>query len=250
MIASLPMYDWPELQSVNDALWDKLRDRFYACGINVPEKLSHSNDDGSHWLLPELIFGQTCGYPFSTMLKGKVRYLATPVYGVEGCSKANYSSAIIAHKDSAHRKDKLRGKSFAYNSTMSWSGYRTMMLEYGRLDDYFATMIVSGGHRQSANIVAAGTADIAAIDAVCWHFLQRHEPGTADNLKVIGWSGPKPALPFITSILTPPTTIDKLRLALGDVLAATQNAEICESLALNGCEILDPDIYSPLGDVG
>jgi ABC-type phosphate/phosphonate transport system substrate-binding protein len=249
MIASLPMYDWPELQSANDRLWEKLQEKFRAGGINAPENLSRDNGDESHWLLPDLIFGQTCGYPFATMLKGKVQYLATPVYGVEGCAGSCYSSAIITQRDSGFEKHEMRARSFAYNSAMSWSGYRTMMLEYGPLEDYFGMMVESGGHRQSAKIVAERNADIAAIDSVCWHLLQRYEPGTAQRLKVIGWTKPKPALPFITSMHTRQPTIGRLRLALAEVLAGVQNSEIGDQLALKGCEILDADIYLPLGEV-
>ena len=40
MIASLAMYDWPELHQANDALWAKLRDAIIARGGDAPAELS------------------------------------------------------------------------------------------------------------------------------------------------------------------------------------------------------------------
>ena len=253
MIAWLPMYDWPELRQDTDHFWELLRDRLRAGGINAPQSLTHNADldgsDDAHWLAPDLLFGQTCGYPFSTQLKGKVNYLATPVYDVVGCQGPYYSSAIIAHKDSGLKSGDLRAKSFAYNSTHSWSGYRTMVLEVGKLADFFSRMVMSGGHRQTAIIVAEGKADIGALDAVCWHLLQQHEPQTAGKLEVVGWTKLQPALPFITANGRGEENSDQLRRALSEVLKDPQNRQICDRLALKDCQVLDPEIYSPMAKV-
>ena len=108
-------------------------------------------------------------------------------------------------------------------------------------------MVESGSHRQSAGMVAHGGADVAALDAVCWHHLQSHEPEIAKRLKVVGWSGLYPALPFITSLQTSPQTINMLRQVLEAVVNASENRELCKSLAITGIKMHDPDIYLPLG---
>ena len=248
MIAALPMYDWPELREAHDNYWRALRKNLNTQGIDAPLNLTRDDDDHSHWLSPELLLGQTCGYPFSTTLVGKVRYLATPQYGVEGCEGPNYSSAIIVHKDCGLEMSKMRGTSLAFNSKSSWSGYRTLVLQFGSLDKYFLALHESGGHRNSARMVASRKSDVAAIDAVCWHLLQRFEPDTANNLRVIGWTKPQPALPFITSIEQSAETILALQHALEEVLSSANFAN--NLLALEGIEVLDEQAYAHMANVG
>ena len=246
MIASLPMYDWPELVSSTDVLWDEIAGRSRESGINAPEKLTRTNDDEAHWLAPNLLLGQTCGYPFSTKLNGKVAYLATPEYAVEGCDGANYSSAIITHKSSDISLDTMSGKRFTFNSTSSLSGYRCVRAMVGELNGYFKEMLVSGGHRRSARMVASGAADVAALDAVCWHMLQNFEPDSAANLKVIGWTKSYPALPFITSLETDSETVSILRQTLHDVFSSQKEETGFQQLAIRGCKVLDIAEYSQL----
>ena len=38
-VASLPMYDWPEVQWAHDALWAALAMRLRAHGIEAPDRL-------------------------------------------------------------------------------------------------------------------------------------------------------------------------------------------------------------------
>ena len=162
-----------------------------------------------------------------------MRYLATPQYDVEGCEGSNYSSAIIVHKDSGLEVSELQAKSLVFNSTSARGrAYRTLVLQFGSLDKYFSELKESGGHRNSARMVASRKSDVAAIDAVCWHLLQRFEPDTADKLRIVGWTKPQPALPFITSAEQPAETILALRSALKDVLASANFAN--NLLALEG----------------
>ncbi len=248
MIAALPMYDWPELREAHDNFWQALWKNLSVQGINAPLDLTRNDDDHHHWLSPKLLLGQTCGYPFSTTLKGKVRYLATPQYDVEGCEGSNYSSAIIVRKDSGIEMGELKAKSLAFNSTCSWSGYRTLVLQFGSLNKYFSQLHESSGHRNSARMVASSKSDVAAIDAVCWHLLQRFEPDTANNLRVLGWTKPQPALPFITSNKQPAETILALRSALNDVLSSDDFAN--NLLALEGIDVLDEQAYAHMTKVG
>ncbi len=248
MIAALPMYDWPELREEHDSFWLVLQKNLNAQGINAPLNLTRNIDDQQHWLSPKLLLGQTCGFPYSTTLAGKVRYLATPQYDVEGCEGSNYSSAIIVHKDSGLEVRELQAKNLVFNSTSSWSGFRTLVLQFGSLDKYFSELKESGGHRNSARMVASRNCDVAAIDAVCWHLLQRFEPDTADKLRIVGWTNPQPALPFITSAEQPAETILALRSALNDVLSSDDFAN--NLLALEGIEVLDEQTYAHMANGG
>ncbi len=246
MIASLPMYDWPELATSTDALWQQIRDQLHLRDIDAPPALSRSSNDEEFWSSPDLLLSQTCGYPLSTRLKGKVQYVATPEYSVAGCEDALYSSAIIAAKDSELTLNNWSGKQFAFNSTMSLSGYRCIRAMVGDPDKFFGSMIESGGHRQSARIVANGKAGIAAIDAVCWHHLLNFEPQTAGKLTILGWTAMRPALPFITSINTSQKLLDDLRQVVCDVLPKLASIDDTRALAIKGCNILDIADYHQL----
>lgn len=249
MIASLPMYDWPELREATDALWADIRAGLTQIGISAPKHLSREMAEESTWLHPDLLLGQTCGYPFSTVLKEKVRYVATPTYLVQGCKGPTYSSAIVVRKDSALDLASLAGARLAFNSLMSLSGYRALAAVFGDPQKHFGSLIQSGSHRQSARNVAECTADIAAIDAVCWHLLNQHELETASQLKVIGWTKNRPALPFITSLNTSDDTVDGLRQVLSEVTSRKKAAMLCNEQLIGGCEIVDLDEYAQLSSL-
>ena len=62
----------------------------------------------------------------------------------------------------------------------------------------FDEVLATGAHWNSAHAVAEGHADIAAIDAVTWTLLTRHDE-IVNDLKVIADTPSTPALPFITA---------------------------------------------------
>ena len=250
MIAYLPMYDWPEVRNETDAFWRTVRLNLSRIGISAPDRLARSEEEGGSWLAPDLLLGQACGYPLATSLKGKVQYVTTPVYNVEGCKGANYSSVLVTGKNSDITLDRLATTCLAFNSNSSLSGYRALRTIVGDPRQCFANFIETGGHRQSARAVANGEADIAALDAVCWHLLQQHEPETASSLKPIGWTKLLPSLPLITSLKTSKDVIVQIREALMQVIAAKENEDICRALALGGFKNVDISNYYRLAELG
>lgn len=198
-LASLPMYDWAEARRDNDMIWTAVADTLAAEGVDRPDELIHTEPGDDHWLDPRLLLSQTCGYPYATRLRGKVTLVATPVYDAPGCNGATYSSAVVVRRDEGtHDLHGTRRLRFAFNSRDSLSGYRCLTPTIGEPGGFFAGLLESGGHRMSAQWVAEGRADIAAIDCVCWHMLQRVETSVTDQLKVLQWTKPLPALPFIS----------------------------------------------------
>ena len=244
-IASLPMYDWPELHEATDAFWAVLRVLLKSEGIDAPVQLSRDGDDAAYWTAPDLLLGQTCGYPLATSLKDKVRYVSTPIYAVEGCVGPQYSSAIVVSRNSEIAMSSLAGRTFTYNSEQSLSGYRVMRAMFGELQGFFANTIISGGHRQSARLVASGAVEVAAIDAVCWHMLQQHEAETADRLRVVGWTHKRPSLPMITSLEISEETLNVLRDTLKTVALMPQ----AHALAITGFEDVPVSAYYALSSL-
>lgn len=200
MIASLGMYDFGSAQAANDRLWVLIRDGLRRSGTEAPDALTR----GKHayweaWQSPDLILSQTCGYPFRARLHGRVAYVGTPDFGVDGCPPGHYRSVFVARSDDP--RDTLKGfdgARFAYNEPLSQSGWAAPQTHAGKLGVRLPPSIETGGHRLSAQAVAEGRADIAALDAVTFAMLQTVEPAMS-RLKEIARTDPTPGLPYITA---------------------------------------------------
>ena len=93
------------------------------------------------------------------------------------------------------------------NSRTSHSGCTAvkLWLDAQGVEEY--TISESGSHGNSVRELQAGCADIAAIDALSWRFLDTH------GLKVLDNSKPAPAPPFVAGCRST-ITADLIRLML------------------------------------
>ncbi|NKB52472.1 MAG: PhnD/SsuA/transferrin family substrate-binding protein [Rhizobiaceae bacterium] len=247
MIASLPMYDWPELRADTDALWQMLRKNFSQAGFQPPDHLSRFEDESEGWLEASLFFSQTCGYPYMSRLEGQVELLGTPHFDIDGWQGSNYSSAIVVRKESkAASLDDCRPNRFAFNSNNSLSGYRCMTPLVGRPEDWFDELVKSGGHRVSATMVADGRADIAAIDAMCWHLFATYQSEQAAQLKVLQWTPPLPGLPYITNRYWSADELQRLKSTLASAISEMSTAPQNEIFRLNGVSHLETEAYKSI----
>ena len=88
-VASLPMYDFPELRAAHDEFWGALAGRFDASGLkDVPRALARGVSLGEVWGNDRLLFGQGCEYPLAKAFGDRVRVVAHPVYSAAGCDGA------------------------------------------------------------------------------------------------------------------------------------------------------------------
>ncbi len=200
MIASLPMYDRAETQGANDRLWAGIRDGLRAAGLAAPDALTRGQDDlFAQWLMPDLVFSQTCGFPFRTRLHDKITLVGTPDFGVQGCPPGYYKSVFVAHADDP-RDDigQFDGAGLAFNDSHSQSGWAAPQNHAAAIGIRLIPALQSGSHALSARAVAARKAPIAALDMVTWSLLQDWEPA-AKHLKVVGATQPTPGLPYITA---------------------------------------------------
>lgn len=206
MIASLPMYDTAETRSANDRLWDAVRLRLG----RGPECLDRSGDPHMQWLDPDLLLSQTCSLPFRTELKSKVRLVGTPDYGVDGCPPGYYRSVIVVRADDPreHLLD-FKGAVLARNDVRSQSGWAAIEQEATDQVDPFSfldNVLDTGAHAKSAQAVAEGKADLAAIDSVTWALLVR-DTDLSQSLRVLAQTKPTPGLPLITSLTEDPAVL-------------------------------------------
>ena len=201
MIASLGMYDRPETAAVNDRLWTGIRDGLRAEGIQAPDALTR----GKHaywdaWQSSDLVFSQTCGFPFRAKLHDHVTLIGTPDYGLPGCPPGHYNSVFVARRDDPRSAlEDFSHTSFAYNEDLSQSGWAAPQNHADAHGLHFPPSLQTGGHRLSAVAVAESRADLAAIDALTWELLTKYEPVAAHLKEIARTQPPTPVLPYITA---------------------------------------------------
>ena len=252
MIASLPMYDVPELAEHTDALWGAIARALAVRGVRAPAALTR---DRETWTDPALTLSQTCGYVFTHRLKGAVRLVATPRYAAPGCEGARYTSMIVVPRASTARSlEELRGRVAAVNQLESHSGMNVLRHLCAPLADagrFFGRVEVSGGHRASLERIAAGTADVAAIDCVAHALLARAVPDLLAGTRVLAEvEAPRvPGLPLITRRDLPGEDLGTLREALLDVAEDPALARTRRALLWDGLEVLGEDAYAVLDEM-
>ncbi len=221
MIASLAMYDRLQTRAASERFWAEIRENLRNADIDAPQELEWKAPFWEVWQSPDLIFSQTCGRPYRLHLHDKTTVIGTPDYGLRDCDPGYYRSAFVV-RTRDHRTDlkEFETARFAYNEQMSQSGWAAAQCTVGKLGFHFENIWQSGGHVKSAQAVAEGLADIAAIDGLTWDLIKRYEPFSLD-LRVAAWSEQTPGLPYITGPSQP-------RAALFD---AVQNAISALSLA-------------------
>ncbi len=250
---SLPMYDLPEVREATDAWAAGLARRLRAAGFAPPGALVRSGDCTNDWRDPALLLTQTCGYPYTHAFAGRLRLLATPVYAAEGCSAADYSSVIVARAGGPVRTlAEARGRRAVYNTADSMSGHLALRavvapLAGGRA--FFASVAESGGHVRSMAMVAAGDADIAAIDAVTFALVKRARAEAVAGLAVIGRGPSVPGLPYVTAMHRPPAEIVRLKRALAEAAADPALRAARAALLIERFEFLPPEEYRRILEV-
>ncbi len=181
------MYDVPAGRAAQGRFWTLVQR-----ALPDAPALTTPQDIWADWQSPDLFFSQTCGLPFRAKLHGHVALVGTPDPGLKNCPPGYYRSAIVARSD--WRGDLAGDFTFAYNEPLSQSGWAAPCTEGIVGSRQFQT----GSHAASAQAVLDGRADVASLDALTWQFLQRDWP-IATKLRVLQWTQPTPALPFITA---------------------------------------------------
>jgi ABC-type phosphate/phosphonate transport system substrate-binding protein len=253
-IAGLAMYDLPELRDATDVLWQGLARGFRRAGIaDVPPALERGRPYRETWQRPDLLFAQTCGYPLTHALAGRVRLVATPCYRAEACEGPSYCSIVIVRADHpATDLAGLRGARCVTNSPDSQSGYSALralvspLAENGR---FFANVTMSGSHLASIAAVAAGKADIAAIDCVTHALVARHRPRALEGTRILTRTAAAPGLPYITRGDADDDLVQRLRDGLVEIFADPHLADAREALLLRDAVVLPLEAYGRITDL-
>ncbi len=227
MIASLPMYDFPEVREATNALWEAT-----SMQLGVDVELERAMNHKDAWRRGDLLFSQTCGYPLTHEFRGTLSYVATPHYDVDGCEGPRYCSILLARK--VEPVEAFRGCRAAVNARDSMSGMLALKL---MVHPY--TEVLSGGHLASIAMVRSGEADICAVDCVTYALAQRYRPSSVAGLVEVARSPKVPGLPYVTRA----GDVGKLRAALRQVFSDPAMRRHREALMIFGLSVLDVEDY-------
>ena len=222
-IASLAMYPFNNLRPSFEELWDDVRSRL---SFAAPP-LDWETDPDDACRRPDLVLGQTCGWPLFTELASVVHVVGTFDYAVDDAVDGTYRSVLVTPLDSdvsdiLHRPD-LRVAVNAPQSLSGWISLQSVALALGVTLD---AVEWTGAHARSLEALRAGRCHLAAIDAVSWSFLDQRD------LRVVGQCPRIPCLPLVTSRSSSPAIVDELRGALSGAVSDPPMASTCATLKI------------------
>jgi ABC-type phosphate/phosphonate transport system substrate-binding protein len=236
MLATLQMYDFPEVRPATEAFWQAIATR-----LGVSLLLSQPEDWTAAWRRSDLLFSQTCGYPFTHEYAGKLKLVATPHYAAPGCDGPHYCSILLAREQ--RPLPEFRGRIAAFNNRDSMSGMLALKLMFSPFaiqGQFFSRTIETGGHLASLAAVQKGEADVAAIDCVTVASTRRYRSQALEGLVEVGRSPQVPGLPFVTIA----GDSSKLHRALAEVFADELLRETREALLLKGFSLTTEADYA------
>lgn len=249
------MYAIEATRDATDRLWQGLARAFRAAGVeDVPDRLERTLGADRLWRHPDLLLAQTCGYPFTHALAGRVRLVATPRYRAPGCDGPSYASLIVVRADDPGPDlVALSGRGrVAINDPASHSGHHALkaaLAAEGVGGRAFRMTLITGSHLASLEAVSSGQAEVAAIDGVIFGLMQRHAPERLEGLRVIGTTPSAPGLPLITARSTAERDLERLRDGLQAALADPDLESARDALLLEGVEVLPVEAYERILEI-
>jgi ABC-type phosphate/phosphonate transport system substrate-binding protein len=252
--ATLPMYDLPEAAEATAELWRGLARHFRQAGIeDVPDDLTRNPKLPAHWISPDLLFSQTCGYPLRHAVIGKLQLVATPCYDAAGCEGSSYRSILLVQGSSRARSlAELQGARAAFNGTDSQSGYnalRFMVAPLARGGRFFGEVVETGSHAASLAAVAAGRADLAAIDCVSLALFRRYHREAVKEVRELCLSPAAPSLPYVTAGGSDVDRVARLRSGLRAAMADPALAAARGALLLKDIMLLPDSAYERIDEM-
>ena len=247
-VASMPMYDMPEVRKALDSLWAGLARHLTREGLpDVPAKLTHGRALRTFWNDPGLIISQCCGYDVVYRYAGKLKPVATPHYGARGCRGPKYASVVVVAEDCAATDVlRMRGAVCVINGPESHSGMnslRALVAPVSRDGRFFSQVKVSGSHAASLQMIRRGEADVAAIDCVTYALMEAYRPAALAGTRRLGRTYRAPAIPYVTRWNVDEDTLERMRTALYRTFADPDLAPACRALYLKDIEALPLAAY-------
>jgi phosphonate transport system substrate-binding protein len=192
--------------------------------LGIPARMVTDSSAGLHTLMGngQIDAAFSCGLPYvwqASEPSPTVHLVAAPVLpGARYHDQPVYFADLVVRADSVYESlDDLRGSRFAYNETVSFSGYVLPLyhlVSLGMANRFFARVTATGSHAASMDWVEGGRADCAAIDSVVLEMEFARRPERARRLRVIESLGPAGMPPVVASARLP----EPVRHQLGQAL--------------------------------
>lgn len=210
MTAAFPWYDLPSVRWANDVLWK---------ATELGGELDRDTPPDAQWRTDDLLVSQACGLDLF-LADAPIEPVLAPVFDLD-CEDGCYYSYLVGSRSGVA----------AVNAMTSRSGLSALLTV-----SQPSSLLVTGSHVASLAAVRDGSADLACIDAVTWHILERDTPWLAAGVPVLQRSGPAPAPPFVVrkagprdrvagriaaAIRAPGTRLARRALLLRDVVPVT-----------------------------
>jgi phosphonate transport system substrate-binding protein len=174
--------------------------RAVACYIENRIRVSTRYVSDVSWQERERLFDRgeiqilwLCGLPYvdkADRQKSAVELLAMPVpSGARYQDRPVYFSDIVVRRDRPFRSFfDLRGSSWAYNEPRSHSGFnvvKAFLAEFAQDANFFSTVVESGAHSASLEMVLSGRVDGAAMDSTVLEWFTATREELAGEIRVV-----------------------------------------------------------------
>ena len=197
--------------------------------------------------------GHVCGITFATAPEGRYRYLATMVADSSELPAGYYDSLLVTSAKSGlpspsdfdpaqHRAVINETGSFSGNLTFAAYMQATHGISLGEV-------VRSGAHLKSIAMVAAGEADLAAIDRISFSLARHAVPQDVDGVAVIGRTASHPGIAFVADAGLPDPVVRKLRATILEFRDDPAWVELQAILGVADITVLDPQNYAPMASV-
>lgn len=217
MTASFPWYDLASVRWANDAIWR-------ATGLGGT--LDRATPVEEQWRADDLVVSQACGLDLF-LTAAPIEPVLAPVFDLD-CEDGCYYSVLVGSREGVA----------AVNSFSSRSGFTALHTICEP-----SAMLVTGSHAASLAAIRAGRADMACIDAVTWHILERDQPEATRDVAVLERTCSAPAPPYVVRKGGEGRAVaHRIAAAMQDV--ALEAAR--EALLLRGVIPVSMDDYAPV----
>lgn len=187
LVAGLPWYDHPASARGLDLFWAALADALRAAGhVGIPEALARWARPTEQWRDPGLLLSQCCGPDLFTAPGADLEVVARPAFSGLDAAPGTYFSWLVGERSALARPR------VAINARSSRSGCGALaewLRDRGLVP---ASVEETGSHAASLEAIRAGRADLAAIDAHAWHWLD------SGGIGVLGRTAAAPSPPWVT----------------------------------------------------
>jgi len=207
-----------------------------------PEKLSEL------WARPDLGCAFMCGWPF--VREGGVKtLLAAPVPAADWSNgQPVYRSDFIVARDSRFRSlQDTFGRRFAFNALDSHSGYnapRAHLAAFATHPRLFREVVGPFvTHTRVVEAVAAGAAEVAAIDSFSLMLLRRYAAELADRVRIVDSTAACPIPAFVASGLGDEDAA-RVRTALLNMDNDKDGRALLADVCLLGFTEVEPTVYA------